>query len=155
MTQLNPKSLAAGNYQFLISQSDGKVHEVPFKVLPAPPQISNLPLLAHTGVSSEHITIRGTGLDRIEELSAGDARITLGEANKGDERGADIRLSPGVTSGSRITLQMKVKDFEQPIGLTDALLIAGPRPAITGVRALAPAGLGVALRPGKIPRIRF
>ncbi len=154
-TQIDPQSLAAGNYEFLIAQDDAKVHEVPFKVLPVPPQISNLPLVAHTGGDSERITLRGTGLDRIEDLSAGDVRITLGEPKKGDEREADITVNPGIAKGSRITVQMKVKDFEQPIGLTDALLVAGPRPAIGGVRASLPSDLGIELQAGEIPENSF
>ena len=154
-TQIDPQSLAAGNYEFLIAQDDAKVHEVPFKVLPAPPQISNLPLVAHSGGNSERVTLRGTGLDRIEDLSADDAQITLGEAKKGDEREADVMVNPGIAKGSRITVQMKVKDFEQPIGLTDALLVAGPRPAITGVRASLPSDLGVELQAGEIPGNSF
>ncbi|MGD1072643.1 MAG: hypothetical protein ABSB15_21160 [Bryobacteraceae bacterium] len=154
-TQIDPQSLAAGNYEFLIAQDDAKVHEVPFKVLPAPPQISNLPLVAHTDGNSERITLRGTGLDRIEDLSAGDARITLGEAKRGDEREAEVIVNPGIAKGSRITVQMKVKDFEQPIGLTDALLVAGPRPAITDVRASLPSDLGIELQAGEIPENSF
>jgi hypothetical protein len=154
-TQIDPQSLAAGNYEFLIAQDDAKVHEVPFKVLPAPPRISNLPLVAHTSGDTERITLRGTGLDRIEDLSAGDVQITLGEPTKSDEREADVRVNPGIAKGSRITVQMKVKDFEQPIGLTDALLVAGPRPAIAGVRASLPSDLGVELQAGEIPENSF
>jgi hypothetical protein len=154
-TQIDPKSLAAGNYQFLIAQGDGKVHEVPFKVLPAPPSVSGLPLMAHTGGVAERITIRGTGLDRIEKLSAKGVEITLGAPQGTDEREAEIRVIPWIAKGARITLEMKVEDFEQKVQLTDALVVAGPRPAIAGVRASAPSDLGIALKAGEIPENSF
>ncbi|HVW85066.1 MAG TPA: hypothetical protein VHB50_10320 [Bryobacteraceae bacterium] len=154
-TQLEPKSLAAGKYLFLVAQSDGVVHEAPFKVLPAPPQIANLPLLVNTGADAVHVTLHGTGLDRIESLSADQAQIALGPGDKGDERDATVKLSPDVKSGTHLTLRMKVKDFEQPVALTDALEVAGPRPAITGVRTSLPAELDVALQPGEIPANSF
>ena len=46
---------------------------------------------------------------------------------------------------------MKVKDFENTAGLTDALLIAGPRPSITTVRPSLPSNLGIAFQPGEMP----
>jgi hypothetical protein len=41
--RLDAKPLATGSYVFLIAQSDGKIHETPFKVLSAPPSISATP----------------------------------------------------------------------------------------------------------------
>ena len=128
-TQLDPKSLGPGQYRFLIAQSDGKEHEVPFKVLPAAPEITNLPLMVNTGDEAEEFTLKGTGLERIEGLSADRATVTLGNAGH-----VTIKLEPSVRQGERIALQMKVKDFEQPVGIPGALLAAGPRPEIVGVR---------------------
>jgi hypothetical protein len=148
-TEIDTRSLAAGNYQFLLAQSDGAEHPVPFKVLPAPPQISNLPLLVNTGEST-HITLRGSGLDRIESLSAEGARIETDEAHKGDERGATVTLQASVHPGVKLTVRVKVKDFDQPIAFTDALTVAGPRPAIGNIRLSLPPSV-VALVPGEIP----
>ena len=150
-TQLDTSALAAGNYKFLIAQSDGKPHEVPFKILPAPPQVSNLPLIVNTGADAQRIILRGSGLDRIEQLSADHAQITLGSADKGDERLITIKLDDDLKKDTRLTLHMKVKDFENTAGLTDALLIAGPRPSITTVRPSLPSNLGIALQPGEMP----
>jgi hypothetical protein len=148
-TEIDTRSLAAGNYEFLVAQSDGAEHAVPFKVLPAPPQISNLPLLVNTGEST-HITLRGSGLDRIESLAADGARIETGEAHKGDERGATVTLEPSIHPGAKLTVRVKVKDFDQAIAFTDALTVAGPRPAIGDIRLSLPPS-AVALAPGEIP----
>ena len=131
------------------------MHEVPFKVLPTPPRISNLPLLVNMGPGFEQIVLHGAGLDRIESLSADSARITLGDPRKGDERDAEIKLNSDAKLGERLTLQMKIKDFEQQVNLTDALLVAGPRPAITNVRTALPSDSGVTLQPGEITANSF
>jgi hypothetical protein len=149
-TQLDPKSLTPGQYRFLIAQSDGKEHEVPFKVLPAAPEITNLPLTVNTGDEAEEFTLKGTGLDRIEGLSAEHATLTLGNAGK-----VTIKLEPSVRPGERIAVQMKVKDFEQPIGIPAALQIAGPRPEIVGVRPSLGPEMGVALRSNELPAGTF
>jgi hypothetical protein len=149
-TQLDPKSLGPGQYRFLIAQSDGKEHEVPFKVLPAPPEITNLPLTVNTGDEAEEFTLKGTGLDRIEGLSADRATVTLGIGGK-----VTIKLEPSVRQGERIALQMKVKDFQQPVGIPGALLAAGPRPEISGVRPSLGPEAGVALRSGELPAGAF
>jgi hypothetical protein len=145
-TQLDPKSMAPGKYEFLIAQSDGKEHEVPFKVLPAAPQIANLPLTVNTGDNAEEFTLAGTGLDRIEGLSGDHVQITLGNEGK-----VTIKIGPEVKAGTTIALQMKIRDFEQPVGLPGALIVAGPRPEITGIRPSLGPEPSVELRPGELP----
>lgn len=154
-TQMDASSLTAGEYRFLIAQGDEKVHETPFEVLPATPHISNLPLMVHTLAESERVVLKGTGLDRIEELSSPEARIRLEAGDKADERVARITLKDGIVKGTSLAVRMTVKDFEQPIEVSDALLVAGPRPAITEVHASLPSDLGVALRAGEIPAHSF
>ncbi len=148
--RLEPKNLSVGNYVFLIAQADGKVHETPFKVLPAAPSISATPLVLNTGVSSQGIVLHGTDLDRIEAISAEGATIVLGEGGSAGERGVTINLDPGVKEGTLLALRMKVKDFEDPIAVEDALLVAGPKPLITTVRESSQGNLGIALNPGEM-----
>ena len=144
-TQLDPKSLGAGRYEFLIAQSDGKEHEVPFRVLPAPPEITNLPLIVNEGSESESFTLKGAGLDRIEGFSAEHARVVWG---RGDN--IVVRLDPAVKEGDRIALQMKVREFDRPVALPGALVVAGPRPEIAAVHRSQGQDAGVELRPGEI-----
>ncbi len=148
-TQIDTQSAKAGNYEFLVAQSDGAEHPVPFKVLPAPPQISNLPLLVNTGEDA-HIVLRGTGLDRIESITAEGARVEMDNAVKGDERGATVTLDAATKVGATLTIRVKVKDFDQPIAMTGALVVAGPRPVIEDIRVSMPPS-AVALEPGEIP----
>jgi hypothetical protein len=148
--RLDAKPLATGNYVFLIAQSDGKVHEAPFKVLSAPPSISDTPMILNTGVETQTVVLHGTGLDRIEQISADDAQITLGEGGSGGERNATVRLKPQVKEDTLLTLQLKVKDFEEPISLQDAFMVGGPRPAITTVRESSQGNFGIGLNPGEM-----
>ncbi len=154
-TQIEPKSMPIGNYRFLLTQADGKAHEAPFKVLPAPPQISNLPVLVNSGDEFETVTFRGTGLDRVEALLSDEAQVKLLTAAAADTLRAEIRLKPEVKQGTRLALQMKAKDFQQPVALADALLAAGPRPEIQGFRVSLPPDLGIALQPGELPGNSF
>jgi hypothetical protein len=147
-TQIDTQSARAGNYQFLLAQSDGEAHPVPFKVLPAPPQISNLPVLVNTGEDA-HVLLHGKGLDRIESISADGARIALDNPLQGDERGATVTLDGTAKVGAGLTIQVKVKDFDQPIAMTGALVVAGPRPIIQSIRVATPPS-AVALAAGEI-----
>jgi len=145
-TQLDPKSMGVGHYAFLLTQADGKEHQVPFEVLSAPPHITNLPLTVNTGASEEQIRLDGTGLDRVESLSADHAQITLGPEGKA----ITVTLDSGVKPGEKIALQMRVRGFAEPVPVPDALLVAGPRPEITAVHPAQAPDLGVALRKGEI-----
>jgi hypothetical protein len=149
--RLDAKPLSTGNYEFLIAQADGKVHDAPFKVLPPPPSLTGTPLVLNTGGDEQKVVLHGAGLDRIEEISADDARITLSEDESDTERSAVVKLAPGAEAGTLISLHLKVKDFEEPVTIADALVVAGPRPAITSIRESVPGNLGVAINPGEIP----
>lgn len=145
-TQLDPKSMGAGRYAFLLVQGDGKQHDVPFQVLPAPPQITNLPLVVNTGASGEQVRLEGTGLDRIETITADHAQITLAP----EAKAITVTLDSNVKPGEKIALQMHVRGFAEPVVVPDALLVAGPRPEITAVHPAQAPDLGVALRKGEI-----
>jgi hypothetical protein len=148
-TQLDPKQLGAGDYVFLLAQTDGVTHEVPFKVLPEPPEISNLPLTVRIGTGPQTVELHGTGLDRIQAISSADpavASIAMDNAGK-----LTVTLAPAALPGKNVALNMSVKDVSEPIVLKDALRIAGPKPVITGVRKSSPGDLGTALNPDEIP----
>lgn len=150
--RMDAKPLATGNYVFLIAQSDGQEHEAPFKVLPPPPAVSGTPLVLNTGSDQQELVLHGTGLDRIEQISAAQAEIALGESASGDQRNVTVKLAPDVKAGTLIAIELKVKDFEQPVTIEDALLVAGPKPAITSVRESHQDNLGIALNSGEIAR---
>lgn len=148
--RMDAKPLATGNYLFLIAQSDGKEHDTPFKVLPAPPSISGTPLVLNTGAEEQRVVLHGTGLDRIEQISADHADIVLADSGGGEERSITVKLGPDVKEGTLIALHLKVKDFEEPVTISKAMVVAGPRPTITTVRESRQDGLGVALNDGEM-----
>ncbi len=148
--RLNTKPLATGSYVFLIAQADEKVHETPFQVLSAPPSISATPMVLNTGIEAQAVVLHGTGLDRIEEISADDAQIALGESLSGDKRSVSVTLNPEVKAGTLLTLRMKVHGFEEPVSVRDAFLVGGPKPRITTVRESPQGNLGIALNPGEM-----
>lgn len=150
LIRMDAKPLTPGNYVFLLAQEDGKVHEAPFKVLPPPPSISNTPLVLNTGTEEQRLVLHGSGLDRIEQIFADNAEITLGDSGGGDTRSVTVKVAPGVKAGTLIPLRLKVADFEDPVVVHDALTIAGPRPAITTVRESRQDNLGVALNDGEM-----
>lgn len=148
--RLDAKPLATGSYVFLIAQADGKVHDTPFKVLPAPPSISATPMVLNNSIETQPMVLHGTGLDRIEEISADHVQITLGDSGSGEQREITVKAEPGLEAGSLVTLHLKVKDFEEPVTVEDAFVVAGPRPAITTVRQSSQGNLGIALNPGEM-----
>ena len=107
-------------------------------------------MVLNTGVEMQTVLLRGTGLDRIEQISADDAQVTLGEGGNGDQRSVTVKLEPAVIAGTLLTLRLKVKDFEEPVSVPDAFLVGGPRPAITTVREALQGNLGIALNPGEM-----
>jgi hypothetical protein len=148
--RLDAKPLATGNYVFLLAQTDGKSHQVPFKVLPAPPSVTGTPVVLNTGIDSQTVALHGTSLDRIQEITAHDAEFTLGDEGDGATRNVTVKLTPAAKAGALMAAQLKVKDFAAPVSVDDAFLIAGPRPAITTVRESLQSNLGIALNPGEI-----
>ena len=150
--RLDAKELTTGNYSFLIAQTDDKVHEVPFKVLPKPPSITATPIVLNIGSAAQTIVFHGSGLDRIQTLSAAGATIMLGNPENGDARSATVTLAPEVKPGAMLSLHMKATDFEEDIPIPDALLVAGKKPAITTVReSSAGVDAGVATNRGEMP----
>ncbi|HVY91474.1 MAG TPA: hypothetical protein VHA14_01950 [Bryobacteraceae bacterium] len=147
--RLDAKPLSTGNYVFLIAQSDGTEHEAPFKVLPAAPTITGTPVLLHTGMDTQTVTIHGTGLDRIQQISCADnggVTFELGDPGSGDARSVTVKLNPGIKPGTLLSLSMNVANFEQPVSAEDVFEVTGPKPAISSVRESVQEGAGVATR---------
>lgn len=151
--RLNAKPLSTGNYVFLIAQNDGKAHETPFRVLPAAPTITDGPILLHTGVETQTVTLHGSGLDRIQQISAvdhDDLKFELGDAGDGDARNVTVKLTPGIKPGTLLSLKMNVENFEQPVSADDVFRITGPKPSISSVRESVQQAPGVAAHPDEI-----
>lgn len=153
---VNPSALAVGRYKLSLSEPGGKTAEIPIRILPAVPVLSGLPLRMNLGETAQAITLRGSGLDRIEALTAGATQIELSPA-AGDpsERKATIHPASGLKAGQELDLQMKVEGMSalQPVKL--ALRVAPPRPKITAATMSRAQSLGIELKPDELPADTF
>jgi hypothetical protein len=149
--RLDAKDLNTGNYIFLIAQTDDKLHEVPFKVLPKPPSIAGTPIVVNMGDAAQTVVLHGAGLDRIETLSADGARITLADPDGADTRSATVTLEPEVKAGALLAARIKAQGFEEEISVPDAFLVAGRKPQITTVHeSRHDGGPGISLNRGEM-----
>jgi hypothetical protein len=151
--RLDARPLSTGRYVFLIAQTDGQVHDAPFKVLPAAPGITGTPILLNTGVAAQTVTLHGAGLDRIQQLSAighHDVKFELGDPGAPDTRSVTVKLPPDIQAGTVLSLNMTVTDFQQPVSADDVFQVTGPRPVISSVRESVQDGSGVATHPDEI-----
>ncbi len=150
--QIDTHDLDAGEYALLISQQDGKSHPVDFKILPNPPKIDNLPILANQGVSTQHYVLKGERLDELTRLEARGADLELGAvAANGDERNVTVQLQSNQQPGSDVSVKAYLKDRSEPLVFQDALQITGPLPLIASSKLSLPAGMAIATRPNEFP----
>jgi hypothetical protein len=150
--QVNTVDLDAGAYRLLLTQADGKPHEVPIAILTAGPKIDNLPLAASLGDAPYTFTLRGQRLDEIVRLDAPQSQVNLGAASMdGAERNATLTLDSHVKAGDSVDLRAFVDNRSEPFVFRRAIEIMGPRPRITESRVSLPSGVDVALNAGELP----
>ncbi len=91
--QINTAELEPGSYQLLISQQDGKSHPVEINLLPNPPKIENLPILANQGATAQHYVLKGERLGLFTKLETPAAVLKLDPASAdGTERNITVQL---------------------------------------------------------------
>ncbi len=149
--EIDTAKLAPGRYRILLTQADGKAYTVALRVLPPHPAISNLPLAANLGEKSQTVVLRGIGLDRIEAIQSERAAIEVLPGGTATERKASIRLNDGAGKGDRADLDVKVEGVHQPLRMSAALTVLGPRPKIGLVKASLPEHLSVPFNAGELP----
>lgn len=140
----------AGDYLLAIQQSGGSSTDVPVHMLPPLPKISGLPLRLNSGEARQQITLRGSGLDRIEGLEADGMKFELG-AGTDTERNATVLLASNSAAGLRLPAAYRLRGLSTPIRLPLAFQVAGPKPRLISATAGAVDDRGVALRDGEIP----
>ena len=152
---INPSALDVGRYQLSISESGGKTAEIPLRILPPVPVLAGLPVRVNLGETAQALTLKGSGLDRIESLTAGSVQIELSAAGDGSERKATVHLGSGLKAGQEVELQMKVEGMSalQPLKL--ALRVAPPRPKISAASMSRVQSLGIELKPDELPADTF
>lgn len=150
--QIDTHDLDPGEYALLIAQQDGKTHPVAFKILPNPPKIDNLPILANQGVAAQHYVLKGERLDELAKLEAPNATLQLdAPVSTGAERNVTVQLTSNPQPGTTVSIQAFVKDRTEPLTFDDALQITGPLPVIASSKLSLPSGMTIATRPNEFP----
>ena len=150
--QVGTGDLDPGNYHLIISQVDGKSHNVPLKILPALPAIDNLPVSVNQGVSSVEFGLQGKRLDLVQRLEIPGGTAILGAVSgDGTERSVTIHLPPGIAPGATLSARAFIADRSQPLTIPAVLRVLGPRPSITGLRISQLPDQSVKLGDGELP----
>jgi hypothetical protein len=153
--RLDTSMLTAGAYKLELTQSDGKTQSVPLTVHPPDPKLDDLPVRANLGLKQQTVFLRGTGLERIEEITSKGATWKLAGLGPGNakltQREAIISLQPGAHIGDLMSARLRVEGLQTPIDIPDVIQVAGPLPKIISVRESFPREGNVALHAGEIP----
>lgn len=150
--QVNTIDLDPGEYKLLLTQLDGAPHALPLKILPAPPRIENLPVSMNEGTQAIEFTLKGEQLQLLQRIEIPRGKVELGASAAANqtERGIKLQMSDGLAAGTSLTAKAFIQDRNEPLTLSDAVRIVGPRPLISEVRLSQPAGAEGALQPGEI-----
>jgi hypothetical protein len=150
--QVDTANLDPGAYKLLISQQDGKIHAVEFKVLPNPPKIDNLPILVNQGAVTQHFVLKGERLEQVSKLVAPGAVLNLGPAGADQvERSLTVELKSSPQPGTALPVKAYLEDRSQPLTFPAALQITGPLPVIASSKLSLPAGMAIAVRSDEFP----
>ncbi len=150
--QLNTIDMEPGPYRLNVSQVDGKTHPVNFRILTAPPQIDNFPILLNEGASSIEFSLKGQRLDLLNRLEVAQGTIEMGPVSaRRDERKVTLHLATDLGAGTSLAVKAYLKDRDEPLTFADAVRIAGPRPSITRMMVSSPPDQDISLQPGELP----
>jgi hypothetical protein len=154
-TEVDTSALSPGSYLLMITQSNGAIQDVPITIHPPNPQIANLPLRVNLGETEQTVTLRGTGLDRIQGITSKGAQWELAKEPAGgqipQERKATIKLAAGAHQGELLEASLNIEGIHKPLRIPDAIHVVGPRPKILGAKASFPSETDVDLNAGEIP----
>ena len=78
--------MRAGTHRLALYQPNGAATELPVRVLPPNPVISNAPVRANLGEERQRLLLRGSGLDRMERIDAPGAQVESGPRAATDSR---------------------------------------------------------------------
>ena len=155
LVEVNPGTLPVGRYKLSLSEPGGKTVEIPLRILPSVPTLTGLPLRVNLGETSQTVTLKGSGLQRIEALSTGSAQIELAPGTDDSERKATVRLGTGLHAHQELDLQMKVDGMSSLQSVKLGLKVAPARPKITAASMSRAASLGIEIKPDELPADAF
>ncbi len=148
---LDTRDLDPGKYKLLVTQVDGRARSVSFNVLPSPPTISNLPLVIGRGETTRQVTLKGNHLDLLTKLQCEKATIILGSSvPQQSERTATLQVTQDLELGSAFDVTAFVAGYSEPIKLTNAVHVVGPRPSIESAKLSPPAETQIPIQAGEL-----
>jgi hypothetical protein len=150
--QIDTRTLEPGRYALLVSQPDGEAHPIDFKILPLPPKLQNLPILANQGQDVQHYSLKGEHLDLLAKLEAPGAELKLESPIPGGaERNLAVQLKSNPPPGTTLPIQAFLTDRSAALTFPDALQITGPLPVIASSKLSLPGGSTVAILSEEVP----
>jgi len=138
-----------GPYRLWLAQSDGVGHEIPITILPPNPKITNLPVHLNAGEKQEAIRLQGSGLERIEAIASEAGEITGAPDAHGWS--GEIALREGLAKGGRFPVSLKVQGLDNPITVSNAIEMVGPRPRIRSAQKALAGALGIEIAADELP----
>jgi hypothetical protein len=137
--QIDTSGLEPGAFKLILSQVDGKPHDIAWNLLPPPPSLDSLPIVVNQGVSQTEVILKGQRLDLLDRLEVPKVSFKLDPPQQGEtERRAVLRLPNDLKAGTTYTVHAYVQGRSEPLQFADALRIVGPRPVITEVKVSRP-----------------
>ncbi|MFL6414699.1 MAG: hypothetical protein ACJ74Y_03385 [Bryobacteraceae bacterium] len=150
--QIDAANLDAGAYQLLLQQQGGTVGSIPITILPNPPKLTNLPIIANQGAGTQHYVLKGERLGEILRVEAQTATVDLGATSAAEtERNVTVQLAENASSEKPQAIKVYLKNRIAPLTFADGIAISGPLPVIISSKLAAPTSQGVALRPSEFP----
>jgi hypothetical protein len=153
--QIDTSGMAAGDYFLMLSQEDGKTHNIPMKVLPPAPKIANLPLVVNAGEPQQAVELQGENLDRLARLEAPGAAFKLGPLENGGVRQLFVELKPDTHPGEQLDLKEFAQNISQPALTPGGLKVVGPRPQILNVQIAQSVRNQFTLQKNELPAGQF
>mgnify|MGYP003329302041 CR=1 FL=1 len=132
--EIDTTSLDAAPYVLELRQQGGAAANLPLFIQSPAPVLTGLPVTVHRG-EADTIAFKGTGLDRIQNITAKNASVKWDRAR----HRAQFVLNPGAPES--LDLDLTLDGRPAPLHLANAVAVVAAKPKITAVlRATQPAG---------------
>lgn len=132
--EIDTAALEAAAYVLELRQQGGSTVNLPIDIQAPAPVLSGLPITVHRG-GADTIQLRGTGLERIQNITAKNASV------KWDRAHTRVEFELQADAPESLDLDLTLEGRPAPLRLANAVAVVQPRPKIVGVhRAAQPPG---------------
>ncbi len=150
--QIDAANLDPGAYQLLIEQQGGAVSTVPVSILPNPPKVTNLPIIANQGAGTQHYVLKGERLGDVARVEAQGATVELGATSAGEtERNITVQVTDAADVSKSQAIKLYLKNRTTPLAFPAGIEISGPLPVIVSSKLSPPTGVSLTLLPMEFP----